>query len=83
MNKTELRSLIREEIKKTLKEGAGFDANNLRHQKAAIALSEFLKTKIATYMDPSDCASLLYNMAKSLDNEGDYEDGLDYFSKVS
>ena len=38
---------VNEEVRKTLKEGAGFNSNNPKHQKAAIALSDCIKTKIA------------------------------------
>ena len=81
MTKHQLHSLIREEIRKALKEGAGFNSNNPNHQKAAIALSACIKTKIAPLMDTSDCASLLYNIAKALNSAGgNYDDGLDYYS---
>ena len=83
MKTSELRKLIREEVRKALNEGAGFNSNNPKHQKAAIALSACIKTKIAPLMDTSDCASLLYNIAKDLGNAGgNYDDGLEYYSSV-
>ena len=83
MKASEFRKLIREEVRKALNEGAGFDSNNPKHQKAAIALSDCIKTKIAPLMDTSDCASLLYNIAKALGSAGgDYDDGLEYYSSV-
>ena len=83
MKVSEFKKLIREEVRKTLKEGAGFNSNNPRHQKAAMALSDCIKTKIAPLMDTSDCASLLYNIAKALNSAGgDYDDGLEYYSSV-
>jgi hypothetical protein len=83
MKKLELQRLIREEVRKALKEGAGFNSNNPRHQEAAMALSECIKTKIAPLMDTTDCASLLYNVAKALGSAGgNYNDGLEYYSSV-
>ena len=83
MKTSELQKLIREEVRKALKEGAGFNSNNPNHQKAAVALSDCIKTKIAPLMDASDCASLLYNIAKALGSAGgDYDDGLEYYSSV-
>ena len=83
MKTSELRKLIREEVRNALNEGAGFNSNNPNHQKAAIALSDCIKTKIAPLMNTSDCASLLFNIALDLYNAGgDYDDVLEYYSSV-
>lgn len=87
MKASEFKKLVREEITKELnkkrKLPESFNENNQRHQKAAMALSEFLKTKIATFMEPRDCAELLHFMASDLKNADDYEDGLEYYSSVN
>lgn len=80
MTKTQLRSLVREEIKKTLNEG--FKRYDPKHQKAAMLLSEFIKTKIAPYMNSSDCAELMHFMASSIDKNHGYDKGLEYYSSV-
>ncbi len=86
MKVSEFKKLVREEITKELskkrKLPESFNAQNQRHQKAAMALSEFLKTKIATFMEPRDCAELLNFMATDIKNADDYEDGLEYYSSV-
>lgn len=71
MNSLQLRKLIREEVRKVVKESVFFDPNKPDHAAASEELKKFLSTnaKLSRIGDKA-AAMLMHQMASTIDNKG-------------